>query len=83
MGYLPPTTIASALAQIQAGELILPAIQREYVWEADQMHLVTLATTDGHVAQRSATTADQKTILAALELPEPARFFDFTVPDNG
>ncbi len=72
MGYLPPTTIASALAQIQAGELILPTIQREYVWEADQMHLVTLA-----------TTADQKTILAALELPEPARFFDFTVPDNG
>lgn len=37
MGYLPPTTIASTLAQIQAGELILPAIQREYVWEADQV----------------------------------------------
>jgi hypothetical protein len=51
--------------------------------ELDRMHLVTLATTDGQVAQRSTTTAGQKTILAALELPQPARFFDFTVPDNG
>jgi len=42
------------------------------------MHLVTLATTDGHVAQRSTLTAGQKSILAALELPEPARFFDFS-----
>jgi Transposase DDE domain len=50
--------------------------------ELDRMHLVTLATTDGQVAQRSATTAGQKAILAALELPEPARFFDFTVPET-
>ena len=34
--------------------------------ELDRMHLVTLATADGRVAQRSATTSDQKTILAAL-----------------
>ena len=47
--------------------------------ELDRMHLVTLATADGRVAQRSATTPGQKTILAALELPEPPRFFDFTV----
>ena len=47
--------------------------------EIERMHLVTLATADGHVAQRSATTAGQKTILTALELGEPARFFDFTV----
>ncbi len=46
--------------------------------ELDRMHLITLATADGHVAQRSATTTGQKAILAALELPEPARFFDFT-----
>jgi len=51
--------------------------------ELDRMHLVTLATGDGQVAQRSATTPGQKTILAALELPEPPRFFDFTVPDAG
>lgn len=50
--------------------------------ELDRMHLVTLATlatADGQVAQRSATTTGHKTILAALELP---RFFDFTVPTD-
>jgi len=50
--------------------------------ELDRMHLVTLATAQGHVAQRSATTPGQKTILAALDLPEPPRFFDFTVPSD-
>jgi len=50
--------------------------------ELDRMHLVTLATADGQVAQRSATTAGQKAILAALELAEPARFFNFTVPTD-
>jgi hypothetical protein len=50
--------------------------------ELDRMHLVTLATADGQVAQRSAVTAKQKTILTALKLPEPPRFFDFTVPSD-
>ncbi len=50
--------------------------------ELDRMHLVTLATSDGHVAQRSTLTAGQKTILAGFELPEPARFFDFTIPSD-
>jgi hypothetical protein len=50
--------------------------------ELDRMHLIALATADGQVAQRSATTPGQKTILAALELPEPPRFFDFTVPSD-
>ena len=49
--------------------------------ELDRMHLVTLATADGQVAQRSMTTG-QKTILAALKLGEPARFFDFTIPTD-
>lgn len=49
--------------------------------ELDRMHLVTLSTADGRVAQRSATTPGQKTILTALDLLEPARFFDFTVPE--
>ena len=48
--------------------------------ELDRMHLVTLATGDGQVAQRSTTTPGQRQILAALDLPEPPRFFDFTVP---
>ena len=47
--------------------------------ELDRMHLVTLATADGQVAQRTATTTGQKTILSALRLDEPPRFFDFTV----
>jgi len=50
--------------------------------ELDRMHLVTLATPDGHVAQRSALTAGQKSILAALKLPEPPRFLEFTVPSD-
>ncbi|NKX56278.1 GmrSD restriction endonuclease domain-containing protein [Arthrobacter mobilis] len=37
MGYLPPTTIADALRRIQKGDLILPAIQREYVWKPSQV----------------------------------------------
>jgi hypothetical protein len=50
--------------------------------ELDRLHLVTLATADGQVAQRSALTAKHKTILTALKLPEPPRFFDFTVPSD-
>jgi hypothetical protein len=50
--------------------------------ELDRMHLVTLASEHGTVAQRTATTAGQKSILTALELPEPPRFFDFTVPTD-
>ena len=46
------------------------------------MHLITLATTDGRVAQRSLTTSGQKTILAALDLPEPPKYLDFTPIDS-
>jgi hypothetical protein len=46
--------------------------------ELDRMHLVTLATADGRVGQRSATTTGQKAILAALDLPEPPKYLDFT-----
>jgi hypothetical protein len=47
--------------------------------ELERMHLITLATPDGQVAQRSVTTPGQAKILTALELPEPPRFFDFTL----
>jgi Transposase DDE domain len=50
--------------------------------ELDRMHLVTLATNHGQVAQRSAITPGQQTVLRALDLPEPPRFFDFTLPDS-
>jgi len=49
--------------------------------ELDRMHLVTLATADGRVAQRSALTSGHKTILAALDLPEPPKYLNFT-PGN-
>ncbi len=50
--------------------------------ELDRMHLVTLATSAGHIAQRSATTPGQQAVLRALDLPEPPRFFDFSVPED-
>jgi transposase len=46
--------------------------------ELDRMHLVTLATDHGQVAQRSTITAGQKAVLHAVDLPDPPRFFDFT-----
>ena len=50
--------------------------------ELDRMHLITLSTPDGNVAQRTALTAQQKCILTALKLPEPPRFFDFTAASD-
>jgi hypothetical protein len=47
--------------------------------ELDRMHLVSLATDEGRVAKRTLTTAGQRRILAALELPEPPAFADFEV----
>ncbi|MGV1010260.1 MAG: hypothetical protein ACOYBY_16920 [Dermatophilaceae bacterium] len=46
--------------------------------ELDRMHLVTLASEHGTVAQRSVTTPGHKKILTKLDLPEPPRFFDFS-----
>ena len=45
--------------------------------ELDRLHLVTVASTEGTVAQCTETPA-QRRILRALELPEPPRFYDFT-----
>lgn len=47
--------------------------------ELDRLHLVTLETSEGRLARRSQTTAGQRRILAALELPEPPLFSDFEV----
>jgi hypothetical protein len=46
--------------------------------ELDRMHLVTLATTEGTVSQRTELTAGHRRVLGALSLPEPPRFYDFT-----
>lgn len=37
MGFQLPTSIGSTIAKIQSGQLVLPAIQREFVWEDDQI----------------------------------------------
>jgi Protein of unknown function DUF262 len=37
VGFRLPVTIADTVKQIQEGKLVLPAIQREFVWEASQI----------------------------------------------
>jgi hypothetical protein len=49
--------------------------------ELDRMHLVTLETAEGRVAQRSTTTPRQHQIFQALDIAEPARFYDFELPE--
>ena len=67
-----------ALLLIRVAETRTAKTWRNLRHELDRMHLVTFATADGRVAQRSALTADQKTILAALDLPEPPKYLDLT-----
>ena len=61
------------VAETQAGDT-----WRNLRNELDRMHLITLATSAGTVSQRTELTHRQRQILSALELPEPARFHDFT-----
>jgi hypothetical protein len=67
-----------ALLLIRIAETAVGDTWRNLRHELDRMHLVTLATADGRVAQRSATTSSQKTILDALKLLEPPKYLDFT-----
>jgi transposase len=67
-----------ALLLIRAAETRTGHTWRNLRHELDRMHLVTFATADGRVAQRSALTDNQKTILTALDLPEPPKYLDFT-----
>ena len=69
-----------ALLLIRVAENATSDTWRNLRHELDRMHLVTLATADGRVAQRSATTPGQQTILHALDLREPPKFLDFTLP---
>jgi hypothetical protein len=71
-----------ALLMLRVAENATDDTWRNVRNELDRMHLVTLATSDGQVAQRSTLTGGQKAILTALKLPEPPRFFDFTVPTD-
>lgn len=48
--------------------------------ELDRMHLVTLQSSDGRVAQRSVTTARQRQLFGALDLAEPPQILDVELP---
>jgi hypothetical protein len=67
-----------ALLLIRVIETTTSLTWRNTRHELDRMHLVTLATDHGTVAQRSLATPGQRAILTALALPEPPRFLDFT-----
>jgi hypothetical protein len=72
-----------ALLLIRVAETATGDTWRNLRHELDRMHLVTLATADGRVAQRSTTTSRQKSILSALNLPEPPKYLDFTTTISG
>ncbi len=67
-----------ALLILRVAEITVADTWRNIRDELERLHLVTLATAEGQVAQRSELTARQRHILKALGLPEPPRFFDFT-----
>jgi len=67
-----------ALLIIRVVEVELADTWRNTRDELDRLHLVTLRTVEGTVAQRSELTARHKEILRRLHLPEPPRFYDFT-----
>ena len=67
-----------ALLLLRVAETATEDTWRNLRNELDRMHLVTLATNEGAVAQRTDLTHGQRRILKALELPEPPRFYDFT-----
>jgi hypothetical protein len=67
-----------ALLLLRVAETAVGDTWRNIRDELERLHLVTLATTEGHVAQRSELTPGHRSILRALELADPPRFFDFT-----
>ncbi len=69
---------ALALLLIRVVENTTRDTWRNVRHELDRMHLVTLATDHGTVAQRTTLTAGQEKIFKALNLDEPRRFYDFT-----
>jgi hypothetical protein len=67
-----------ALLLLRVAETTTGQTWRNIRDELERLHLVTLTTTEGQVAQRSELTPGHRAILGALDLPDPPRFFDFT-----
>ena len=69
-----------ALLLIRVGENGTGDTWRNVRHELKRMHVVTIETAEGRVAQRTTTTAGQANILRSLDVAEPGRFFDFELP---
>lgn len=61
------------VAEVEAGDT-----WRTIRDELDRMHLVTMATSQGTISQRTETTPAHQKILSKLKLTQPPRFYDFT-----
>lgn len=69
-----------ALLLIRVAENATSDTWRNIACELDRMHLVTMVSRDGRIAQRSSTTAGQRELLGALGLAEPPLLVDYELP---
>ena len=67
-----------ALLLIRTAETRVADTWRNISHELDRIRLVTLATEAGTVAQRTRLDEKHHSILGALDLPEPPRYYDFS-----
>ncbi|MEX0836221.1 MAG: IS1634 family transposase [Nitriliruptor sp.] len=66
-----------ALLLIRTAEIAVGDTWRNIAHELDRLQLITFETDGGTVSQRTRLTAKQHAILAALDLPEPPRYYQF------
>ena len=69
-----------ALLLIRVAENATGDTWRNVRFELERMHLVTLESADGRLAQRTETTSRQTKMIDALSIPVPARIIDFELP---
>jgi hypothetical protein len=69
-----------ALLLVRVAENATGDTWRNLRGELDRMHLVTLETTEGRIAKRTATTKRQRELFAALDVREPAQILDYELP---
>jgi hypothetical protein len=67
-----------ALLLARVAEITVGDTWRNIANELDRLHLVTLRTGEGTIAQRSELTPGQRSTVTALGLAEPPRYFDFS-----
>jgi transposase len=67
-----------SLLLIRTAEIATGETWRNLSHELDRIRLVTLATEAGTVSQRTRLDEKHRSILRALDLPEPPRYYDFS-----